>query len=141
MDMGPALGSFYINMALIGFISSASSIIDHDPEYPDGVAGKSWEYCRGHTEEVLDLMENCALFHDIGKYFCIAAATDNIGRPYGLGKMLEVLTQEFEESRDVRYSGYISGLLHEEIQRKINYNYVIGDRRKEIYCDIYLHTQ
>lgn len=71
---------------------------------------------------------------------CIDAATDNIGRLYGLGKTLEDLIQEFDESKDVRYSGYISGLFHEEeIRRKINY--VIGDRRKEIYCDIYFHAQ
>ena len=70
---------------------------------------------------------------------CIDEATDNIGRPYGMGKTLEDLIQEFDESRDVKYSGYISELLHvEEIQRKINY--VIDDRRREIYCDIYLHT-
>ena len=192
-------------------------ILDHDPKYLDGVAGNSWEYCRDHKDKVLALMEDCALFHDIGKYFCleivsnssrrltddefeiikhhplnfstiyqgemtpeiacirdcallhhlwyneaggypkekhtankplvniltiadcIDAATDNIGRPYGLGKSLEDLIREFDESRDVRYSGYISGLLHEEeIQRKINY--VIGDRRREIYCDIYLRA-
>lgn len=255
-DIGPAVGTFYINLALMGFISSASGIIqfdlfkstvlnatvyadkalyvhtmmvkeiclvvldyilDHDPGYLDGVAGKSGEYFRAHKDEVLALMENCALFHDIGKYFCIDvvsnssrrltddeyeiikhhplnfsaiyqgemtpeiecirdcallhhrwyneaggypkekhtankalvniltiadcidAATDNIGRPYGMGKTLVDLIQEFDESKDVKYSGYISCLLHEEeIQRKINY--VIGDRRREIYCDIYLHT-
>ena len=33
---------------------------------------------------------------------CIDAATDNIGRPYGMGKTLEDLIQEFDESRDVK---------------------------------------
>lgn len=192
-------------------------ILDHDPAYLDGVAGKNWEYCRDHKDGILDLMENCALFHDIGKYFCIDtvsnssrrltddefkiikhhplnfstiyqggmtpeiecirdcsllhhlwynekggyprerhtankpfvniltiadcidAATDNIGRPYGFGKTLEDLLVEFDADKEVRYSGYISELLHvEEIQRKINH--VIYDRRKEIYCDIYLYT-
>ena len=257
LDIGPALGSFYINHGLIEFISAASGIIefdlfkstvlnatvyadralyvhtimvkeiclaildyilDHDPAYLDGVAGKSWEYCRDHKDEVLALMENCTLFHDIGKYFCIDvvsnssrrltddefevikhhphnfstiyqgemtpeiecirdcallhhrwyneaggypqerhtvnkplvniltiadcidAATDNIGRPYGLGKTLEDLIQEFDDAKDVRYSGYISELLCvEELQRKINY--VINDKRRELYCDIYLGAQ
>ena len=46
-------------------------IIDNDPQYLDGVAGHNWEYCRDHKQEMLDLMENCALLHDIGKYFCL----------------------------------------------------------------------
>lgn len=67
-------------------------------------------------------------------------ATDNIGRPYGLGKTLEALITEFDRNKEVRYSGYISELLHvDEIQRKINY--VIYDRRKEIYCEIYLREE
>ena len=71
---------------------------------------------------------------------CIDAATDNIGRPYGMGKTLEDLIAEFDRDKEIRYSGYISGLLHkEEIQCKINH--VIYDRRREIYCDIYLHTE
>ena len=71
---------------------------------------------------------------------CIDAATDNIGRPYGMGKTLEDLIAEFDADKEVRYSGCISGLLHEEeIQRKINH--VICNRRKEIYCDIYLRAE
>ena len=46
-------------------------ILDNDPQYLDGVAGFSWEYCRDHKEEITELMENCALLHDIGKYFCL----------------------------------------------------------------------
>lgn len=71
---------------------------------------------------------------------CIDAATDNIGRPYGFGKTLENLIIEFDDAKNVRYSGFISELLHvEEIQRKINH--VIYDRRREIYCDLYLRAQ
>lgn len=192
-------------------------ILDHDPQYLDGVAGYSWEYCRDRKREILELMENCALLHDIGKYFCldivnnssrsltddefeiikehptnfskvyqgsmdpqiqcirdcaelhhlwynesggyprkahtankpfvniltiadcIDAATDNIGRPYGLGKTLEQVIAEFDEEKDTRYSGYISELLHvKEIQRWIDY--AINDGRQDIYCDIYLRN-
>lgn len=190
-------------------------ILDHNPQYLDGVAGRSWENCRDHKQEILELMENCALLHDIGKYFCldivnnssrgltddefeilkehptnfskvyqgnmspeiecirdcaelhhlwyneaggyprrthtvnkpfvniltiadcIDAATDNIGRPYGMNKTLEQVMAEFDDAKGTRYSGYISELLHvEDIRRKIDY--IIEDRRQELYCEIYL---
>lgn len=193
-------------------------VLDHAPEYLDGVAGQSWTYWHEHRAQAMQLMENSALLHDIGKFFCldfvnnasrsltddefhfikehpvgfeaiyqgkrtpeiecmrdcahlhhlwydetggyprqkhtinkpfvniltvadcIDAATDNIGRPYGLGKTLEQLTAEFDAGKDTRYCGYISGLLHaDEVRSKIND--VISERRKEIYCDIYLHEQ
>ncbi len=190
-------------------------ILEENPRYLDGVAGYDWKYCADHKEQLLALMENCSLFHDIGKYFCLDyvsnssrnltedefeiikvhpanfskvyqgqmtpevacirdcallhhlwfdgkggyprerhtcnqpfvdmisiadsldAATDNIGRPYGLGKTLEQLMEEFDSQSGTRYSGYIAGLLHEEsVKRKIAY--IINEKRKEIYCDIYL---
>ena len=211
--------ALYVHTMMVKEISLTilDYILDHDPQYLDGVAGYDWEYCAGHKQEILDLMENCALFHDIGKYFCldvvsnssrsltddefaiiqhhpynfsniyhgdmspaircirdcaelhhrwyngaggyprekhtvnkpfiniltiadcIDAASDNIGRPYGLGKTFEQVRSEFDRDRETRYSGYISELLHvEEIQRKIEY--IIDDRRKDIYRDIYLNT-
>lgn len=190
------------------------SVLDRAPEYLDGVAGQSWTYWHRHRAEALKLMENSALCHDIGKFYCldyvtnssrgltddefevikehptnfsaiyqgkmspeiecirdcaqlhhlwydetggyprqkhtankpfvniltiadcIDAATDYIGRPYGMGKTLEQVIAEFDAERDTRYCGYISGLLHlDEIQRKINH--VIRERRKDLYCDIY----
>lgn len=212
--------SLYVHTMMVKEICLAvlDYILDHDPAYLVGVADKSLEYFCGHKEEILALMENCALFHDIGKYFCIDvvsnssrrltddefevlkyhplnfstiyqgdmtpeiecirdcallhhrwyneeggypqekhtsnkpfvniltiadcidAATDNIGRPYGIGKTLEDLIAEFDRDKEVRYSGYISELLHEEeVQRKIDH--VIYGRRKEIYCDIYLRME
>ena len=194
------------------------SILEHSPEYLDGVAGQSWTHWRDHKNEALSLMENCALLHDIGKYYCldfvtnasrsltdeefeiikehplnfsliyqgdmtpeiecirdcaelhhlwydasagyprknhtanqpfvniltisdcIDAATDNIGRPYGMGKTLEQLMVEFDGARGTRYCGYISELLHtDEIQGKINH--IIRERRKELYCDIYFNSK
>ena len=194
------------------------AILDHDPQYLDGVAGQRWTYWRDHRDEALRLMENSALLHDIGKYYsldfvtnssrsltddefeiikehplnfstiyqgpmtpeiacmrdcaqlhhlwfdetggyprmkhtankpfvniltvadCIDAATDNIGRPYGMGKTLKQLIGEFDAGRDTRYSGYVCELLHSaEIQSRINH--VIHERRKEMYCEIYLGKQ
>ena len=199
-----------ICVALLGHI------LDHDPQYLDGVAGYGWQYCRDHKGEILALMEDCALLHDIGKYFCldivnnasraltddefdiikehptnfskiyqgpmsprmqcirdcaelhhlwydgaggyprrehtvnkpfvniltiadcIDAATDTIGRPYGLGKTLDQVMAEFDAGRDTRYSGYVSDILHQEdIRRWLEY--VICDRRQDIYCGLYLH--
>lgn len=190
-------------------------ILDRAPEYLDGVAGQRWTYWREHRAEAMKLMENSALFHDIGKFYCldfvnnssrsltddefeyikahptnfsaiyqggmspeiecirdcahlhhlwydetggyprqkhtankpfvniltiadcIDAATDYVGRPYGMGKTLEQVIAEFDAGRDTRYCGYISELLRlEEVRSKITY--VIRERRKEIYCDIYL---
>ncbi len=190
-------------------------ILEHDPQYLDGVGGHSWEECRDNPDGVMGLMEKCTLFHDIGKYFCLDyvsnssrnltddefdvikdhptnfskiyqgkmsreiecvrdcallhhlwyneqggyprgkhtenkpfvnivsiadsldAATDNIGRPYGQGKTLEHMMEEFDGMRDGRYCGYVSDLLHvEEIRKKIEY--VLGERRRAIYCEIYL---
>ncbi len=66
----------------------------------------------------------------------IDAATDNIGRPYGQGKTLDGLLEEFEGMKDSRYSGYICDLLHEEaVKTKIEY--ILDSRRREIYGDIY----
>ena len=189
-------------------------ILDRAPEYLDGVAGQSWTYWRGHRAEALKLMENSALCHDIGKFYCldyvtnssrgltddefeiikehptnfsfiyqgrmtpeiecirdcaqlhhlwydessgyprqkhtinkpfvniltiadcIDAATDYIGRPYGMGKTLEQVIAEFDAGKDTRYCGYISDWLHvDEIRRKIDH--VINERRKEIYYEIY----
>lgn len=190
-------------------------ILEHDPQYLDGVGGHSWEECRDNPGEVTELMEKCTLFHDIGKYFCLDyvsnssrsltddefdvikdhpanfakiyqgkmsrevecvrdcallhhlwyneqggyprlkhtgnkpfvnivsiadsldAATDNIGRPYGQGKTLEHMMEEFDGMQNGRYSGYVSGLLHvEEVREKVEY--VLGERRRAIYCEIYL---
>ncbi|MCM1299332.1 MAG: HD domain-containing protein, partial [[Eubacterium] siraeum] len=46
-------------------------ILEHDPKYFDNVAGHTWEEFRDQHDEAVELMEKCALFHDIGKYFCL----------------------------------------------------------------------
>lgn len=67
----------------------------------------------------------------------IDAATDNIGRPYGQGKTLAHLLEELEGMKDSRYSGYVCDLLHtEEVRTGIER--ILDEKRKEIYCDIYL---
>ncbi len=189
-------------------------VIEHDPAYLDGVAGYHTDDIVEHRKQILELMENCALFHDIGKYFCLDyvsnsfrkltddefdiikahpsnfskiyhgklnpetecihdcallhhvwynetggypqekhtrnkpfvnilsiadsldAATDNIGRPYGMGKTLDELIAEFDAMQDTRYSSYVSRLLHiREVRQKVEQ--VLQIKRKEIYYHIY----
>lgn len=195
-------------------ITLLSYILEHNPQYIDGVAGYDYRYCQNHRQQIMALMENCALFHDIGKYFCldyvsnssrkltddefdiikahpanfskiyhgkmnpevecihdcallhhvwynecggypkekhtknkplvnilsiadsIDAATDNIGRPYGLGKTLEQLMEEFDSMKDTRYCGYICELLHiPEVKQQVEY--ILQETRRKIYYHIY----
>lgn len=114
---------------------------------------------QGKMSRDVECVHDCALLHHlwynekggypIGKHTAnqpfvniisiadsIDAATDNIGRPYGQGKTLGQLLEEFEGMKDNRYSGYICDLLHvEEVKAKIEH--ILGERRREIYCDIY----
>lgn len=190
-------------------------ILEHDPKYFDKVAGHTWKEFRDYHDEAKELMEKCALFHDIGKYFCldyvsnssrnltddefevikdhptnfmkiyqgemspevkcvydcallhhlwynetrgypgggkhtynkpfvniisiadsIDAATDNIGRPYGQGKNLDNMIEEFDGMRESRYSGYVCDMLKiGEVKERIEY--ILNTRRKEIYFEIY----
>lgn len=66
----------------------------------------------------------------------IDAATDNIGRPYGQGKTLDTLLEEFEGMKDSRYSGYICDLLHEEAV-KSRIEHILDEKRRDIYSAIY----
>ncbi|MCM1055753.1 MAG: hypothetical protein NC394_09575 [Bacteroides sp.] len=46
-------------------------IVRRDPRYFDSVAGHTWQEFKEQYDEACELMEKCALFHDIGKYFCL----------------------------------------------------------------------
>lgn len=117
---------------------------------------------QGKMSREVECVHDCALFHHLwynekggypkGKHTAnrsfvniisiadsIDAATDNIGRPYGQGKTLERLQEEFESMKDSRYSGYICDLLGVEQVRK-NIEYILDRKRKDIYCDIYLSS-
>lgn len=114
---------------------------------------------QGEMSREVECVHDCALFHHLwynekggypkGKHTAnqpfvniisiadsIDAATDNIGRPYGQGKTLGNLLEEFEGMKDSRYSGYICDLLHvEEVKAEIER--ILDERRREIYYIIY----
>lgn len=46
-------------------------IMENNPDYVIGVAGVAKEEVVSKKEFLLDLMDDCALFHDVGKYFCL----------------------------------------------------------------------
>lgn len=47
------------------------NLIDEKPEYLEGILGLKASEVQENKQKFLDLMTDCALFHDIGKYFCL----------------------------------------------------------------------
>ena len=170
-----------------------SRMIDEKPGFLNGVCGKDTAHISEHKEDMLELMDQCAMCHDIGKHFmidvitnssrkltddefeiikshpknfdivydqnynespeqkCIRdcallhhrwhngkggypemphtenrpfvdiiaiadsldAATDPIGRPYGIGKTLDDLIAEFSDMSCTRYSKEVAEILSE----------------------------
>lgn len=73
--------ALYIHTVMVKEISQVilKEILDSEPWYLTGVAGFDEEYIKYNPGEVMSLMEECALFHDIGKHFCIDIVS-NSGR-------------------------------------------------------------
>ncbi|MBQ9382773.1 MAG: hypothetical protein IJT87_00910 [Ruminiclostridium sp.] len=193
-----------------------SRIMEEDPGFLNGVCGKDAAYITEHKKEMLDLMDRCAMCHDIGKHFlidvvsnssrrltddeyaiirshpknfeivydrnfsdspvqkCIRdcallhhrwhngrggypdmphtenrpyvdiiaiadsldAATDLIGRPYGVGKSLDDLIGEFSDLSGTRYSGEVAGILSEP-DVKAAVQDIITSLREEVNYRIY----
>lgn len=115
---------------------------------------------QGKMNEEIRCIYDCALLHHLwyngeggypaAKHTCnkpfvnilsiadsLDAATDNIGRPYGLGKTISDLMEEFDAQKDTRYSGYVSELLHDD-ELKGTLSYIICEKRKDINYQVYL---
>ena len=48
-----------------------TEILHTDPHFLDGVCEMSEDYIASHPMELQDVWNQCAMFHDIGKYYCI----------------------------------------------------------------------
>ena len=46
-------------------------LIEHNPSFFEGVMDKDLEYIINHKSEMKDLLGECCMFHDIGKFFMI----------------------------------------------------------------------
>ena len=46
-------------------------MIGHSPEFFEGVAGKDADYVRSHRDEMKQLLSECCMFHDVGKFFVL----------------------------------------------------------------------
>ena len=193
-----------------------SRLMEEKPEFLNGTCGKSAREILESKEEMLDLMDQCAMCHDIGKHFmidvvsnssrrltedefliikshpknfeivcdqnmsetpkqkCIRdcallhhrwhngeggypsivhtenrpfvdiiaiadsldAATDSIGRPYGVGKSLEELIAEFNEMSGTRYAREVTEVLSEPDVREA-VREIITAQREEVNYQIY----
>ena len=68
----------FIHTAMVREMSRAifDHLIESDPDFFDGVAGKDSSYVRGHREEMRSLLDDCCMYHDLGKFW-MSDITDN----------------------------------------------------------------
>jgi len=65
--------ALYIHTLMVNRIGVVllKEILRIHPEFLVGVAGYSLDYIENNPTELLSLWDQCAMFHDIGKHFCI----------------------------------------------------------------------
>lgn len=68
----------FIHTAMVREMSRAifDHLIDHEPEFFNGVAGHDTAYIRGHRDEMRALLDDCCMYHDLGKFW-MSDITDN----------------------------------------------------------------
>ena len=74
--------ALYIHTAIVREMSLAifDYMIKTTPETFDGVAGHDAEYIRTHKDEMKQLLSDCCLFHDIGKFFMLDIVENSMRR-------------------------------------------------------------
>lgn len=55
-------------------------MIEHTPEAFSGVAGKDAEYIRSHKNEMRELLSDCCMYHDVGKFFALDIVENSMRR-------------------------------------------------------------
>jgi HD-GYP domain-containing protein (c-di-GMP phosphodiesterase class II) len=70
--------ALFIHTAMVREMSRAifDHLIDEDPGFFTGVAGRDAEYIRDHKEEMRALLDDCCMYHDLGKFW-MTDITDN----------------------------------------------------------------
>lgn len=74
--------ALYIHTVMVREISRAifDVMIDRMPEAFDGVAGHDAAYIRSHGPEMRQLLSDCCMFHDIGKFFILDIVENSMRR-------------------------------------------------------------
>ena len=74
--------ALFIHTAMVSRISLAifDYMIGHDPSAFNGVAGHDTEYIRTHRKEMRELLYDCCMYHDIGKFFLIDIVENSMRR-------------------------------------------------------------
>lgn len=62
-----------IHTVMVGKISQIilDEILKDEPEFLEGVCGYSLDYIKNNKDSIVKLLHDCALFHDIGKHYCL----------------------------------------------------------------------
>lgn len=68
----------FIHTAMVREMSRAifDHLIDHEPVFFNGVAGHDTAYIREHRDEMRALLDDCCMYHDLGKFW-MSDITDN----------------------------------------------------------------
>ncbi len=68
----------FIHTAMVREMSRAifDFLIERQPEYFDGVAGRDAAYVSEHKEQMRALLDDCCMYHDLGKFW-MSDITDN----------------------------------------------------------------
>ena len=68
----------FIHTAMVREMSRAifDHLIECEPEFFDGVAGRDTAYIREHRDEMRALLDDCCMYHDLGKFW-MSDITDN----------------------------------------------------------------
>ena len=74
--------ALYVHTAMVREISLAifDYMIKRTPEAFDGVAGRDAAYIRSHRDEMRQLLSDCCMYHDIGKFFILDVVENSMRR-------------------------------------------------------------
>ncbi|MBR0231617.1 MAG: hypothetical protein IJQ53_05270 [Clostridia bacterium] len=63
--------ALFIHTAMVREMSRAifDCMVERTPEFFEGVAGKDAEYIRSHKAEMRALLDDCCMYHDLGKFW------------------------------------------------------------------------
>lgn len=74
--------ALFIHTVMVREMSRAifDHMIEKTPEAFDGTAGHDTEYIRTHKDEMKKLLEDCCMYHDIGKFFMLDIVENSMRR-------------------------------------------------------------